>query len=83
MEAPSIINMPGNMMMNTIQGMPYAIVEWKEPNATDNSGLIPNIKSSHLQPAEFVIGNTTVVYNATDSFGNTATNVFTVAVIGK
>ena len=83
MEAPNITNIPGNIMMNTIQGMPYAIVDWIEPTATDNSGLIPNIKSSHLPPAKFGIGNTNVVYNATDSFGNTAKSIFTVSVIGK
>ena len=75
--------MPGNIVMNTIQGMPYAIVDWTEPIATDNSRMIPTITSSHLQPARFGIGYTTIVYNATDSFGNIATSVFTISVVGK
>ncbi|XP_033112469.1 hyalin-like, partial [Anneissia japonica] len=71
-ENPEIVDCPMNITVNTTNGEPVAInVTWTEPTATDNSGETPEPESDYTSGDNmFVIGDTTVQYNATDSSGN-------------
>ena len=53
-------------------------VTWTPPTATDNSGGIPVVSSSHQPGDSFPVGTTPVVYTFTDSAGNSAQCAFTV-----
>lgn len=55
------------------------VVNWVQPNVSDNCG-VASITSTHSSGSTFPVGTTTVVYNATDSSGNTATCSFTVTI---
>ncbi|XP_071944824.1 hyalin-like [Antedon mediterranea] len=71
-ESPDIINCPMDMIVNTTTGEVFAInVTWVEPTATDNSGETP-VPVADYTPGDnmFPIGDTTVQYNVSDSFGN-------------
>ena len=55
---------------------------WVAPTVEDNSGVLT--LTSSLSPGDEVpIGDTQVVYTATDAAGNSATHTFTITVIGK
>ncbi|XP_033108667.1 hyalin-like [Anneissia japonica] len=71
-EKPEIIDCPMDITVNTTNGEPVAVnVTWTEPTATDNSGETPEPESDYTSGDNmFVIGGTTVQYNASDSSGN-------------
>ena len=56
-----------------------AIVNWTPPTATDNC-TTPTLGSTHQPGSTFSLGETTVVYTATDAFGNSDICFFTVTV---
>lgn len=59
-------------------------VTWDEPVFYDNSGLPIKIEKSHIPGKEtFPMGQTQVIYNATDQFGNTKSCIFNITVEGK
>ncbi|XP_070545133.1 hyalin-like [Ptychodera flava] len=77
-ENPSII-CPGDAYTTAYIETPAATVFWSFPNATDNSGLV-NLSGSHVPGDSFPIGLTVVIYNATDSSGNSDSCSFSVTV---
>ncbi|HRI00186.1 MAG TPA: HYR domain-containing protein [Saprospiraceae bacterium] len=56
-----------------------ATVNWAEPTATDNCSN-PTIHSNYVPNTIFGIGNTLVVYTATDACGHTSSCWFTITV---
>jgi gliding motility-associated-like protein len=56
-----------------------AVVTWAPPTATDDCTLA-SLTTSHAPGSIFPIGNTNVVYTATDAYGNTSTCSFQVSV---
>ena len=70
------------MNVSTDPDLPSAVVTWDPVIATDNSGSV-TLTSSHRSGDTFYIGDTDVVYNATDPSGNIVSRWFTVSVKGK
>ena len=60
------------------------VVEWALPTVTDNSGetLTPVLQSGQESGSQFSIGSHDIVYNATDSSGNTGQCHFVVEIQG-
>ena len=59
------------------------VVTWTGPEASDNSGLSPNISCTIKSGSQFAIGQTEVICQARDGFGNRAECTFTVEIKGK
>ncbi|XP_033097160.1 mucin-12-like [Anneissia japonica] len=78
-EPPTINNGPLDITSSTDQGEPDTTISWTEPTATDNSGNV-TLTSNHSPNTIFPIGNTTIVYTASDTFGNSDTYAFVVVV---
>ena len=93
--APTIINCPSDITeIVTLQGVCTKKINWTAPIIADNCGALPasNIKITKLQGTtfpvntptfsgdDFSIGQTTVTYNVTDLFANTAVCSFKVNV---
>ena len=73
-----IFGCPDSITMSVSLGTSSVPVTWIPPTATDNSGGIPAVSSSHQPGASFPVGTTPVTYTFTDSAGNAAQCVFTV-----
>ena len=83
-EGPRFSNIPSNINHNTDAGVNFGTVSWTSPTATDNSGTVASLTSSHNSGDMFNINTTTTVtYTATDPYSNEATVSFTVTVTGK
>ena len=81
-EQPVYINTPeSDLTQNNDAGLPVAVVAWKEPTVTDNSGFF-TVTASHSSKSAFDIGITTVIYTAVDASGNIAPYAFNVTVVG-
>ena len=65
------------------RGLFSAQVNWTEPAANDNSGILPAVTSNHQPPQRFNQGTHLITYTAVDQSGNKATCSFTIDVIGK
>ncbi|HRI34561.1 MAG TPA: HYR domain-containing protein, partial [Saprospiraceae bacterium] len=76
-ESPNII-CPANITVQSNLNC-KAIVQWSEPTTSDNCSRV-NLTSSILSGSELNLGNTDVIYTATDACGNSATCQFTVTV---
>jgi HYR domain/Secretion system C-terminal sorting domain len=76
--APVITGCPANQSVNTLDPTGITIT-WTTPTVTDGCGGV-SLTSSFLPGAKFVPGLTTVVYNAADGAGNTATCTFNISV---
>ena len=76
-ESPNII-CPANITVQSNLNC-KAIVHWTEPTTSDNCSRV-TLASSILSGSELNLGNTDVIYTATDACGNTATCQFTVTV---
>ena len=63
--------------------MPTAVVSWRQPSATDNSGEQVTISSNFNSGDTFPIGVTTVTFTATDTSANEESATFTITVTGK
>ena len=80
-ESPVITNIPADISHNTDNGLLTAIVNWREPTATDNSG-IQTLTSTHSPGSTFDIGVTIVSYTSVDSVGHKTTKTFSITVEG-
>ena len=81
-EDPVISDIPDTVLRNTDVGKPYAIVNWTIPSARDNSQSV-TLTADYNPGDYFPIGDTEVTYIAIDQFGNNATAVIHVIVMGK
>ena len=61
--------------------VPARTVTWIPPTATDNSGGIPAVSSTHQPGDSFPVGSTPVTYTFIDAAGNQAQCMFTVNVV--
>jgi len=59
-----------------------AEVNWTEPVATDNSGIMPRVTSNYQPPQRLSQGTHVIIYTAEDQSKNKATCSFTVKVTG-
>ena len=81
-DKPPNITCVADMEVDTDTGKPTAIVEWRKPTTTDNSGEIVNITCSPESGNEFTIGQTNVTCEAVDMSGKRAACSFNVSVTG-
>ena len=82
-EDPTIQNCPSNQSLETDLDKATAVVNWINPNATDNSTQLPTVTCDAESGSLFGIGETEVICEAVDFAGNRATCVFTVNIHGK
>ena len=82
-EDPTILSCPANQTKNTAPSQSTAIAVWTVPQATDNSGITPNVTCSFDSGSHFQIGQTEVVCEARDSSRNQAICTCVIEVIGK
>ncbi|XP_071959503.1 hyalin-like [Antedon mediterranea] len=66
--------------MATDSNQASAIVNWSDPSVSDNSGELLLSVQSHLSGDMFRIGQTLVVYNATDPYNNIAVCSFIIYI---
>jgi hypothetical protein len=79
-EDPMVAGCPDDIEVPADGGGCDAIVNWTEPNFTDNCpGL--NVTQNYYPGDTFPVGCTTVIYTATDAAGNVATCEFEVCVV--
>ncbi|XP_070531942.1 uncharacterized protein [Ptychodera flava] len=78
-ENPVLHVCPSDITLNAATGRATATANWNAPFASDNSGKV-KVTSSYRSGAPFTIGETEVVYTATDPAGNTGNCSFTVVV---
>jgi len=76
---PVFFNCPSDITIDE-SGVCEENVSWVEPTSSDNCG-IASVTSNHNPGDLFPVGNTQVVYTATDNCGNTAECSFIVTVI--
>lgn len=76
---PTIVNCPSNIEVS-LGSSCSTPVDWIEPTVWDNCGNVV-VTKSHEPNDLFTKGTTTVVYTATDDFGNIETCSFDVVVI--
>ena len=76
--APMIFGCPNSDTYPVSCRVPARTVNWIPPTATDNSGGIPAVTTTHQPGESFPVGTTPVVYTFTDSEGNSAQCTFTV-----
>ena len=57
------------------------VVQWVEPTATDNSGVVSLASQTRVPGSFFPVGQTSVTYRFVDGSGNSATCTFQVIVI--
>ena len=81
-EFPTIGDIPNDINISSKIGQAFAIVNWTEPNATDNSGVV-TVSSTNTPGSRFYIGTTNVTYTAIDPSGNIADSTFHVKVKGQ
>ena len=81
-EAPTISNLPENVILTNDFDSCGAIHSWVEPTIEDCSDLMP-ISISHSSGSFFEPGITEVSYSAMDFYGNSTTQSFTVNVVDK
>ena len=81
-EVPRFDNLPNNISVSSIIGKDFSIVNWTEPNVTDNSGVV-NMSSTIKPGSPFYIGTTDVKYAAVDPSGNVDGYTFIVRVTGQ
>ncbi|XP_072051832.1 uncharacterized protein [Amphiura filiformis] len=77
---PVISGCPSSSTFNVPLGTTSRVITWREPTATDNSGVPPLSIQSHASGDRFPIGSNTVTYIFMDSAGNDATCMFTYTV---
>lgn len=80
-EDPVVI-VPSDIVVNTDPGEATAIVDFADPTASDNVGIIsaPTQVAGLISGSAFPIGPTTVRFEARDAAGNIGTASFTVTV---
>jgi hypothetical protein len=78
-EAPSL-TCPTDIFASTNPGSAMATVSWSAPTVRDNSNGIVTLWSSRISGDNFALGLTSVLYTATDAYGNNRECVFNVVV---
>ncbi|MBT1698108.1 HYR domain-containing protein [Fulvivirgaceae bacterium PWU4] len=78
--APVFTGCPTDMTVSANASC-QAVVTWTAPAVTDNCPGTVNVTSAHTSGATFPLGETTVIYTATDTKGNTSTCSFKVTVV--
>ena len=73
---------PSDLSRAADKGNSTALVLWKQPNATDNSGHIKRLICYPQAGSLFPIGQTKVTCEAVDDAGNDATCYINIDVIG-
>lgn len=78
-QAPTLSQMPENMVVHAEAGLCEASVQWVAPLTFDNC---PDevLQGSHTPGQPFAVGTHTVTYNVVDSSGLTATDSFQIVV---
>lgn len=76
---PVISNCPADIQIAVVPSECSTVVSWTAPTASDNCGSAI-LTSTHNPGDTFVKGSTSVVYIATDDYGNTSTCSFNVLV---
>ena len=75
---PSFSFCPNDISINTLQNSCSAVATWNAPTANDCSDF--EITSNFASGENFPIGTTTVIYTATDFFGNENTCSFDITI---
>ncbi|XP_070537270.1 hyalin-like [Ptychodera flava] len=78
-DEPPTILCPDNIDVDPEPGEATVVVNWTQPNATDNSGYV-TVTSDYQSGTEFSIGSTSIHYNASDPSGNVDSCQFNVTV---
>lgn len=78
---PIISNCPNDITAAAENGKNGAVVNWLPPTASGKCGANATLVPTQAPATFFNIGNTIVVYTATDQNGNTTTCTFNVKVI--
>ncbi|HTH57750.1 MAG TPA: HYR domain-containing protein [Cyclobacteriaceae bacterium] len=78
--APVISGCPSNISVSAGASSCTAMVSWTPPTSSDNCSS-SSLTSNHNPGESFPVGVTSVVYNASDAVGNSATCSFKVTVI--
>lgn len=78
---PTISNCPSNIQTTIPLGTAQTSIQWIEPTAVDDSGVVNIILQTSTPGSNFGVGPTTVTYVFADPTGNTAICSFTVTVI--
>jgi hypothetical protein len=78
---PQISNCPTNIIQYTSEDICSRVIFWNIPEAVDSCGQGGISLSAEFVPGdEFSVGLTTIIYEATDASGNTATCSFTIDI---
>lgn len=78
---PTISNCPSDVSVQVAAGATSGIAFWTEPTATDDSGEVPSVTSTHISgQSSFPVGTTLVRYTFRDQSGNSAICSFNVIV---
>jgi len=77
-QAPVITNCPEDIFINSYA--PFGFANWPGPDVSDDCEEFPSLTSNYLSGSEFPLGTTTVIYTATDGFGNESTCSFDVVI---
>ena len=80
---PVITHDFSDIRVSTDTGKPSAVVTWTSTTTVTDNSRIVTLTSNYQSGDTFLIGNTQVVYTATDPSGNIATVSFSVIVEGK
>ena len=78
-----VIDFVENITVDTDHGRPDAVVDWTQPNITDNSGNVTVTISHNSSGVRYPIGRTRVDITAWDASGNVAMTSFWITVEGK
>ncbi|XP_072014450.1 uncharacterized protein [Amphiura filiformis] len=78
-QSPEITNIPDNIIVYLPNGTYSAAINWTQPLATDNSGIL-SLTWTHSSGEDFYIGVTNVSYTAVDGSGHEVTIEFFVFV---
>ena len=82
-EKPILDNCPTDQTQTTEPGKPVRMVQWSQPVATDNSGVIQTVSCDVKSGTDFAIGQTKVTCTVIDGYGNNNKCTFHIDVIGK
>ncbi|CAN7974903.1 unnamed protein product, partial [Ixodes persulcatus] len=66
----TVIRCPDNITLSVGAGRRYATVTWSQPEARDNSGVLPEMQQDPeniVSPWRFPIGQTVIRFRATDA----------------
>ncbi|MDE0959774.1 MAG: HYR domain-containing protein, partial [Planctomycetota bacterium] len=79
-DLPSIVGLPGSVIVNSNPGVCTALVSWASPSIEDNC-LGSTFTSDHQPGDQFPVGTTQINYTATDANGNSSAATFDLTVV--